>query len=96
MPWLPPIFLGMVTIPPIYKNGDDWGMVQMTFFYINGGFLWTSPKTQKNTKSLDLSIRKKNNHLWFFSTWLGNPHVDDDSEQGPPMFVMWPIKVVML
>ena len=59
MPWLPPIFLGMVTIPPIYKNGDDWGMVQMTFFYINGGFLWTSPKTKKNTKSLDLSIRKK-------------------------------------
>jgi hypothetical protein len=25
--------LGMVQTPPMYKNGDDWGMVNMALFY---------------------------------------------------------------
>jgi len=53
-------------------------------------------KPKKTQNPWICPYEKKNNNLWFFSTWLGNPHVDDDSEQGPPMFVMWPIKVVML
>ena len=35
MSFLPPIFLGMVSLYSlyhIYKNGDDWGMVNMTLF----------------------------------------------------------------
>jgi hypothetical protein len=33
MSWLPPIFLGMVSVSTTYiKNADDWGMVQMALF----------------------------------------------------------------
>ena len=80
----PPIFLGMVTIPPIYKNGDDWGMVQMTsrVTHIVGSFhnmslcniaMWSPPAEQ--CSKMFKTLRRPESRNWLVENGIPRPWI---------------------